>query len=134
MSESGRVFDRDTTGTALVRAFHAGPVEALLVPEELLVALVLTAREVVFRPDMFDDGSGPKHLLPRDLIDSLDQTSEPFADMLDLPFSESTIRRGELCVSAGHVRDWLDAGCITIPPAHHIRALVESILGIRSGE
>jgi len=127
--------DRADLGGALGRAFAVGPTAALLVPEEALVTLVMTSREVVFNavPAQVDDRlPNEGYSVRAALIDSLDQVSEPFADMLDLPYSESTARRAELVEAAGHVRDWLDAGCLTLPPSALIRELVDATLGIRT--
>jgi len=110
-------------GKVLGRAFPIGPTAALLVPEAELVALVLAAREVAFFP--FDDLGEIN--TPLSLLDDLDRTSEPFADMLDLPLTESTERRTMIVAAALHVRAWLDAGCITLPPIHDIRSLVEAL-------
>lgn len=116
--------DRADVGRALDRALRIGPTAALLVPEAELVALVMAARQAVFCPDMFNPGDGPKHMLPPQMLDDLDKTSEPFADMLDLPFSESSDRRKALQLAATHVRAWIDAGCITLPPVDDIRLLI----------
>jgi hypothetical protein len=111
------VFDRASTESALVRAFPTGPVPSLLVPETELVALVMTAREVVFSAVALES----------DLLDALDQTSEPFADFLDLPYGEMTERREQLTTAARHVSAWIDAGCITLVPVHDIRLLAEAL-------
>lgn len=119
--------DRNELTAPLMRSFPMDPVAGLIVPEDDLVPLVLAARSVVFCPDMFRDETGVKHLLAPALVDDLDKTSEPFADMLDLPFAEATARRKELAVSLAIVTAWLDAECITLPPVHHIRALVDAL-------
>lgn len=116
--------DRSDLGPAFKRAFQVGPTAALLVPEADIVALTLAARETTFAAT---PSYGPNCNVPKGLLDDLDKTSEPFADMLDLPFSEASARRERLVQSAEIVRNWLDAGCLTIPPVYHIRSLMEAV-------
>lgn len=120
---------REDIGAALSQALTVQPVVSVLVPVDMLASFVIAAREVSFAPDVLADGLSVKRLVPENLVLELDRASEAFADMADLgpAIDRQFAEREELRGSVGIVRDWLDAGCITLPPEHHIRALVESL-------
>jgi hypothetical protein len=112
--------DRADMTRELNRAYQVEPpVPAVVVPERDLAELTAAARELAAWPDGGVDLEGG--------LTILDALSEPFADMLDLPHDAASQRLRELRASRDHVAAWLDAGCITLPPVHHIRALVESL-------
>ena len=100
--------------SALVRAVPMTPIVAQLVPENELRALVFAARDVVFTAQPDSDGK----------LDELDRISERFSDLVDTTGIAS--EREELRRSAQSVLLWLNANCMTVPPIHHIRALVEA--------
>ena len=112
--------DSNEMTRALVSAFPApGPVPALLVSEAEFVALVLAARDVV-------NNEEDNMVSTRDLA-ALDRASEPFSDLLGPLLEYGSDRNEQTRNAADLVLAWLDADCMTIPPVHHLRVLVEAL-------
>lgn len=114
--------DKSELGALLRGVIPAEPIVAVIVPESDLKALALAARTAVFD---IDETRLRRHGERRALLE-LDRASELFADLLDVDIP-GLVGGSELRRSAEHVRAWLDAGCITLPPVGHIRALVEAL-------
>lgn len=105
--------DRGTLGKMLSNAIPTDtPVVSLLVPEVEFKAFVVAALEVSASPGMVDNAK----------LLELDRCAHRMLNLdLRLEGYNGTRRSAEV------VERWLDAGCITLAPAVHIRALVKAL-------